>query len=41
MAASLAWLWLVEGRSPTGGDLAGAGLCLAGAGVILAGALRG
>jgi small multidrug resistance family-3 protein len=39
--ASLAWLWLVEGRSPSGTDLAGAGLCLAGTAVILAGALRG
>ncbi len=41
VVASLAWLWLVEGRSPTGTDLAGAGLCLAGTAVILAGALRG
>ena len=41
VVASLAWLWLVEGRNPSGTDLAGAGLCLAGTAVILAGALRG
>jgi small multidrug resistance family-3 protein len=37
IAASLAWLWLVEGRRPDGWDLSGAALCLAGAGVILFG----
>jgi small multidrug resistance family-3 protein len=35
VAASLAWLWAVEGRVPDGWDLGGAALCLAGAGVIL------
>jgi small multidrug resistance family-3 protein len=35
MAASLAWLWVVEGSRPDRWDLAGAALCLAGAGVIL------
>lgn len=38
VAASLLWLWVVEGQVPTGQDLAGAAICLAGAGVILAGA---
>lgn len=37
IAASLLWLWAVEGRAPTASDLAGAGLCLLGACVILAG----
>ena len=41
IAASLGWLWAVEGQAPSGWDLAGAGLCLAGAGVILAGAAAG
>ena len=40
IAASLVWLWAVEGRAPTPWDLAGAALCLLGAGVILAGAAR-
>ena len=36
IAASLAWLWLVEGRAPDRGDAVGGGaLCLAGATVIL------
>jgi len=35
IAASLAWLWAVEGRPPDRWDLAGAGLCLAGAAAIL------
>ncbi|SDC80018.1 YnfA family protein [Belnapia rosea] len=35
IAASLGWMWLVEGEAPDGRDLAGAALCLAGAGVIL------
>ncbi len=35
IAASLLWLWLVEGRLPDRWDIAGAVLCLAGAGVIL------
>ena len=41
IAASLAWLWLVERQAPNAWDMAGAALCLAGAGVILAGAGRG
>jgi small multidrug resistance family-3 protein len=40
IAASLVWLWAVEGGAPTATDLAGAVLCLLGAGVILAGAPR-
>ncbi|MEL6267247.1 MAG: YnfA family protein [Pseudomonadota bacterium] len=36
IAASLAWLWLVEGVRPDRWDLLGAGLCLAGAAIILA-----
>ncbi len=35
IAASLAWMWAVEGLRPDRWDLAGAALCLAGAGVIL------
>ncbi|WP_419896554.1 YnfA family protein [Roseomonas sp. USHLN139] len=35
IAASLAWLWLVEGMRPDRFDLAGAALCLVGAGIIL------
>lgn len=38
IAASLFWMWAVEGRAPTAPDLAGAALCLLGAGVILSGA---
>jgi small multidrug resistance family-3 protein len=41
IAASLAWLRLVEGRTVTAWDLAGAALCLAGAAVILLGVARG
>jgi small multidrug resistance family-3 protein len=37
IAASLSWLWAVEGSRPDRFDLAGAVLCLAGAGVILFG----
>ena len=40
IAASLLWLWAVEGRTPTPWDIAGAVLCLLGAAVILAGASR-
>lgn len=40
IAASLLWLWAVEGRAPTAWDFAGTALCLLGAGVILAGASR-
>ena len=35
IAASLAWLWLVEGTRPGLADLGGAALALAGAAVIL------
>ena len=35
IAASLAWLWLVEGIRPDRWDLAGAAVCLAGASIIL------
>lgn len=35
IAASLGWLWLVEGARPDRWDAAGAALCLAGAAVIL------
>ena len=35
IAASLGWLWLVEGVRPDLWDLAGAALCIAGASVIL------
>lgn len=41
IAASLAWLRVVEGQVPNAWDLTDAGLCLAGAGIILAGAARG
>jgi small multidrug resistance family-3 protein len=37
IAASLAWLWAVEGVRPDRSDLLGACLCLLGAGVILFG----
>jgi small multidrug resistance family-3 protein len=40
IAASLAWMWGVEGARPDHWDVAGAALCLAGAAVI-AGAPRG
>lgn len=35
IAASLMWMWCVEGVTPTGFDLGGAGLALLGAVVIL------
>ncbi|PWC55606.1 YnfA family protein [Azospirillum sp. TSO22-1] len=35
IAASLAWLWAVEGSRPDRWDLAGAAVCLLGAAVIL------
>lgn len=35
IAASLGWLWLVEGRRPDAWDLLGAAICLVGAAVIL------
>ena len=37
IAASLAWLWAVEGLRPDRWDLGGATLCLIGAAVILLG----
>jgi small multidrug resistance family-3 protein len=37
IAASLAWLWIVERTPPDRWDLAGAALCLAGAAIILYG----
>lgn len=37
IAASLVWLWSVEGLRPDRWDLMGAALCLAGAAVIVAG----
>src|ERR1700741_3963409 len=37
VAASLIWLWRVEGLRPDRWDLAGAALCLLGATVIVAG----
>lgn len=35
IAASLAWLWLIEGQRPDRFDLTGAAICLIGAAVIL------
>jgi small multidrug resistance family-3 protein len=40
IAASLVWLWLVEGQSPTRTDLLGAALAIAGAVVIIGFAAR-
>jgi small multidrug resistance family-3 protein len=37
IAASLAWLWAVEGARPDRWDLIGAVVCLVGAGIILLG----
>lgn len=37
IAASLAWLWAVEGARPDRWDLIGAAVCLVGAGIILLG----
>ncbi len=37
IAASLGWLWMIEGQAPTRWDLAGALLCLVGVTVILLG----
>lgn len=37
IAASLAWLWLVEGTVPNRWDLIGAFVCLVGAAIILFG----
>lgn len=35
IAASLLWLWCVEGQTPDHWDITGASLCLLGAGVIM------
>ena len=35
IAASLVWLWAVEGQRPDGWDIAGAVVCLIGAAIIL------
>ncbi|MCC8934574.1 YnfA family protein [Rhizobium sp. 'Codium 1'] len=35
IAASLSWLWMIEGQRPDRFDLTGAAICLAGAAVIL------
>jgi small multidrug resistance family-3 protein len=40
IAASLIWLWAVEGQPPTRADLAGAALAVAGAVVIIGFAAR-
>ena len=37
IAASLMWLWLIEGARPDRWDLIGAAICLAGAALILFG----
>lgn len=37
IAASLAWLWLIEGVRPDRWDLAGSAVCLLGAAIILFG----
>ncbi|MBG0811265.1 YnfA family protein [Methylosinus sp. H3A] len=37
IAASLAWLWLVEGRAPDRWDMVGAAICLIGAAIVLLG----
>lgn len=34
IAASLGWMWLVEGRTPDRWDMIGVAVCLVGAGVI-------
>jgi len=41
IAASLAWLWLVEATRPDRWDVAGAAICLGGAAVILFGPRAG
>ena len=35
IAASLVWLWLIEGHRPDRWDLTGAAICLVGAAIIL------
>lgn len=39
IAASILWLWLIEGQVPTRWDLIGGAFCLAGMTIILAGPL--
>ena len=41
IAASLVWLWIVEGQRPSGSDLLGAAVALAGALMIIGLAPRG
>jgi small multidrug resistance family-3 protein len=41
IAASVGWLWLVEGQRPTATDVCGALLAIAGAVVIIGAARRG
>lgn len=40
IAASLGWLWLVEGQQPTASDMVGAGIAIVGALVIVGYAAR-
>ena len=40
IAASLVWLWIVEGQSPTRSDLLGAAFAIAGAVIIIGFAAR-
>ncbi|MBO9506453.1 YnfA family protein [Thalassospira sp. A3_1] len=35
IAASLGWLWLIEGKMPDRWDMTGVAVCLIGAGIIL------
>lgn len=37
IAASLSWLWAIEGRVPDRRDILGSAVCLLGAGIILLG----
>ncbi len=41
IAASIGWLWLMEGQVPSRWDLVGGAICLVGMGVILVGARAG
>jgi len=41
IAASLGWLWAIEGARPDSWDVAGAALCLGGAAIILFGPRSG
>lgn len=40
IAASLTWLWLIEGQRPTTADLAGAAVAVTGAVIIVAFSMR-